>query len=109
MTDEENWHLNYSIQFNSQALEEDRALLNLAQEQLKHHHQELNIRKKATEARQSIEFLTKKFIPDLQEQIAVLERHIEIRKLQLTGLTYEEAERQIDKDAGQITIDDLAV
>lgn len=109
MTEEEIWHLNYSIEFNTRALEEDRALLHLAQEQLKRHHQELNIRRKATSARQSIEYLTKKFIPGIQEEIAMIERLIEIRKLQLTGLSYEEAEMQLDDNTGQLSIDDLAM
>lgn len=68
MTEEEIWHINYSIEFNTLALEEEWALLQLAQDKLKRHHQELNIRRKAYEARQSIEYLTKKFIPDIQEQ-----------------------------------------
>lgn len=109
MTEEEIWHLNYSIEFNTRALEEERALLQLAQDQLKRHHQELNIRRKAYEARQSIEYLTKRFIPNQQEQIAMLERHIEIRKLQLTGLKYEEAEAIIDDSNDQLTLEDLAM
>lgn len=96
MTDEEIWHLNYSIQFNTRALEDDRELLKLAQEQLKRHHQELNIRKKAACARQSIDYLEKHFIPDTEERLESIKRHIEIRKLQLTGLSYEEAESQMD-------------
>ncbi|UED70746.1 hypothetical protein [Brevibacillus sp. HD3.3A] len=101
MTEAEVWHLNYSIAFNNRALEEDRALLQMAYDQLRRHHQELNIRRKAISARQSIEYLTKKFIPDIQEEIAMIERLIEIRKLQLTGLTYEEAEAFLEAGASE--------
>lgn len=109
VTEAEVWHLNYSIAFNNRALEEERVLLQMAYDQLRRHHQELNIRRKAISARQSIEYLTKKFIPNQQEQISTLERHIEIRKLQLTGLTYEEAEMQLDDNTGQLSIEDLAM
>ncbi|GED34983.1 hypothetical protein P9G84_22245 [Brevibacillus centrosporus] len=109
MTEKDIRHLEDSIQCNQEFLQDEMKMLNIAHNQLKQHFQELNIRKKAVRARETIDYLEKKFIPDTQERIELIKRCIEISKLQLAGLTYEEAERQLDENTGQITIEDLAV
>ncbi|MDF2679106.1 MAG: hypothetical protein K0R47_296 [Brevibacillus sp.] len=88
--------IEYSIRFNQELLKQEEEFLVMARDQLKQHYQELNIRKKATSARQSIDYLEKHFIPDAEERLEAIKRHIEIRKLQLTGLSHDEARTKVE-------------
>jgi len=102
--DMEAWHLNYSLKYNQELLEEQLELLSKAREQLKRHYGELNIRSKAWSARLYIDYLEKNFIPDTEETIEAIRQMIEINKLQLTGLSYEEAHAQLNKGGQQIEL-----
>lgn len=83
--------IDYSIRYHQELLEQEEEFMRMAQDQLKQHCQELNIRKKTASARQSIDYLEKHFIPATKKRIESIKRHIEVRKLQLSGMSYEQA------------------
>lgn len=87
--------LQYSIEFNMKWLQEEMDDLKSAQQQIKQLLPELNKRRGWQKAKETIDYLEQKYIPYKLEQIESAKRLIEIRKLQLNGLTYEEAERQL--------------
>jgi len=87
--------IQFCIDYNLEIIADFERDIQGAEKQLLQCRRDHNVRSKQIQAGEMIEWLERSGIPWLKETQGMIQEHVEILRLQLTGLSYEDATDQL--------------